>query len=266
MDAELTRLTELTERLTRDGYLKSQTDEWECVLDAIPECIYITNINKYIRFINRALQMRLGIGAKNEVYTTTCFSLLGNKDCLCEAGKTDYELIKWCGVSEVVFLPKLKGWFESDMTPIYSRIGKLLGYICVLREVTEGKLAEQFAIERQKMFDAVYGSSPSCIGVMEQNEVVLKFSNSSMLRFIGSSEQEMIGFSLRNLFVSDAHANKVFKLIDNEEFVEGSISIETVWVKENGTNINVLMNIIKSIGTSNIIFNIIDITEVHRDL
>lgn len=265
MDTELTRLIELTEKLTRDGYLKSQTDEWECVLDAIPECIYITNINKYIRFINRALQVRLGIGAKNEVYTTTCFSLLGHKGCLCEADKTDYDLIKWCGVSEIVFLAKLNGWFESSMTPIYSRIGKLLGYICVLKEVTEGKMTEQFAIERQKLIDAVYVSSPSGIGLMEQNEMVLKFSNSALLKLTGYSEKELIGNSVRKLFVSDVLANKVFNLISNKEYIEGSISIETAWVKEDGTNIDVLMSIIKTIGASNIIFNVIDITEVYRN-
>lgn len=264
MSDELARLVDLTEKLTRDGYLRDQTNEWECVLDAIPDCIYITNTNKYIRFINRRLQFRLGIEVKEDAYTKTCFSLLKSEECLDGSEKSGKGLFE-CNVhSEIIFLSKLNGWFKSSISPIYSKMGRLLGYICVLKELTEEKISEQFAMERQKMLDAIYVSVPSGIVVIEEGDLVLKFVNKSMLKLTGYSEEELILQSPRKLFVSDMSADRVFDLIKKDGYTEGSITIEAVWKTKTGVKVDILINIIKTTGTYNIIFNAIDITVVNR--
>ena len=174
METELERLIELTEKLTSDGYLKSQTNEWEYVLDSIPDCIYITNTNKYVRFINRKLQFHLGISDKEDAYTETCFSLLGTKESINGSYKTEKDLLECNETSEIVFLSKLNGWFKSNVSPIYSKAGRLLGYICVLEEATERKMSEQFAMERQKMLDTIYVSVPAGIVVIKENDLAIR--------------------------------------------------------------------------------------------
>jgi len=264
MGTELERLKELTEKLTREGYLKSQTDEWECVLDSIPDCIYITNTNRYIRFINRKLQFHLGISDKETVYTKTCFSLLGNKDCLDGHDKTEKGLLDCNEDSEIIFLSKLNGWFKSSISPIYSKSGRLLGYICVLKEATEGKMSEQVAVERQRMLDTIYVSVPAGIVVIEKSDLVLKFVNNSLLKLTGYSEDELIEDSVRKLFVSDSSADKTFSIINKDGYTNGNVTIETVWKTKVGVKVDILINVIKTVGTYNIIFNAIDITAINR--
>lgn len=265
METELEKLIELTEELTKDGHLRHQTDGWECVLDSIPDCIYITNTNKYIRFINRKLQFHLGISDKEDAYTETCFSLLGNKECLDGSEKTEKGILECNEASEIVFLSKLNGWFKSNISPIYSKAGRLLGYICVLKEATERKMSEQFAVERQRMLDTIYVSVPAGIVVVEEDDLVLKFVNNSLLKLTGYSESDLIEGSVRKLFESDLSADTAFSIINNNEYTNGSITIETVWKTKAGAKVDILINVIKTIGTYNIIFNAIDITAVYRE-
>lgn len=265
METELERLIELTEKLTSDGYLKSQTNEWEYVLDSIPDCVYITNTNRYVRFINRKLQFRLGISDKEDAYTETCFSLLGSKESINGSDKIEKDLLKCNEDSEIIFLSKLNGWFKSNVSPIYSKAGRLLGYICVLEEATERKMSEQFAMERQKMLDTIYVSVPAGIVVIKENDLVLKFVNKSLLNLTGYSEEDLLKNSVRKLFVSELSADKTFTLINKKGYTKGSITIETIWKTKTGVKVDILINVIKTTGTYNIIFNAIDITAVNRE-
>ena len=265
MDTELTKLIDLTEKLTRDGYLKNQTNEWECVLDAIPECIYITNVNKYVKFINKTLQLHLGLATKDEVYTKTCFSLIGDERCVCEDDKAKSDTIGWCIDPETVFLPKLNGWFKSSIAPIYSKIGKFLGYICVLKKVMERKLAEQDSMERQKMLDTICASLSVGIGIIQKNEITLRFVNETLLKLTGYFEQELIGNSVRKLFVSNTEADRVLGLINESMYINKEASIETVWGAKDGTEIDVLLNIIKVASTSEVVVHAINIIKTKRN-
>jgi len=138
---ELKKLRELTETLTGNGYLRDQAEEWEYALDAIPNPIYIINHKFMIKFVNKAFVKRFSV-EKKDCLDKTCYYFITEH----EAGDIPEDYI-----NEIVmdsepllkerYIEKLNGWFDINRSPIYTVTNKFLGYICVLQDVTDKKLA-----------------------------------------------------------------------------------------------------------------------------
>lgn len=144
------QLRKLTEVLTNNGYLNNQTAEWQYALDAIPECIYIINKDRKIRFINNSLMSKLGIATKKEVYDRI------HSELLIDTTEHDNESSNKRNKNENSYGYKeryikiLRGWYLYNKSPIYTKTDELLGYICILRDVTDRIEVEQFLSASKK--------------------------------------------------------------------------------------------------------------------
>jgi PAS domain S-box-containing protein len=140
---ELEQLRELTQKLTGNGYLKDQTEEWEFALDAIPECVSVVNRENMIKFVNKALKDRLGLEKKDDAYNLSCsdtFECGKGEGNGCECEKHPEEV-----TTGIRYIKKLNGWFEYTRSPIFSSTKKLIGYILFLRDVSELREAKETA-------------------------------------------------------------------------------------------------------------------------
>jgi PAS domain S-box-containing protein len=134
---ELKKLRELTETLTGNGYLKDQAEEWEYALDAIPDYIYIVNTKFEVKFINRILANRLKV-KKTDVYGKPCYKVILNSES--EEPLSEWQNLDACNGCQTIeekYLSNLNGWFNMSRSPIYTKTSKLLGFICILQDVTE---------------------------------------------------------------------------------------------------------------------------------
>lgn len=133
---ELKKLRELTETLTGNGYLMDQAEEWEYALDAMPDYVYIIDVSYKIKFVNRLLSERLS-KPKQELYDKFCYKEIDHKTSVDPTSlwKDDdpHKPIKL----ESVHLNNMDGWFDITRSPIITRAGRLIGFICVLQDVTE---------------------------------------------------------------------------------------------------------------------------------
>lgn len=149
---ELKKLKELTEVLTGNGYLRNQAEEWEYALDAIPEFVYVIDVNHNLKFVNKILAQRLG-ASKDDLYNKKCYHIIKGKqvdsegECLFAEDCCDLDAA--VQTSGEIYLEKLDGWFVYDRSPIYTKTNKLIGFICILRDVTDRKAAEH-VIERNE--------------------------------------------------------------------------------------------------------------------
>ena len=159
MNNELKKLREITETLTSNGYLIDQTKEWEYAFDAVPDFIFVVNRSFEVKFINRAMFERLGIDSKEDVMGMHCYEMLGfSKPMLpaCEKDEVDEVICDACVNSGQCLekdgdvcdygahpIPKLEGVFVFTRSAIRSNAKKLLGYICVLRDVTETRMVDK---------------------------------------------------------------------------------------------------------------------------
>jgi PAS domain S-box-containing protein len=135
---DLKTLKRITDTLVSNGYLVDQTKEWEYAFDAVPDAIFVINLNHRIRYINRKLSSLLN-KTRDEVFNLDCYKVIIGDQSLCDFSECKMDPVD---VGEV-YLDKLRGWFEITQAPIKSGNDKLLGFICILRDVTDRKHAQE---------------------------------------------------------------------------------------------------------------------------
>jgi PAS domain S-box-containing protein len=126
MMLEIKKLRAITEELVaKDEQLRDKIRSWEYALDAITDLIFITNVDYKITFANKAFYERLGLD-RDLILNSNC------NDILCKdvfAGE--------------LYIDSLSGWFEYTRSSICDEDDSLLGYISVLKDITNRKRAEE---------------------------------------------------------------------------------------------------------------------------
>jgi PAS domain S-box-containing protein len=132
INRELRQLEKITNALTTNGYLVDRTKEWEYTFNAMADAIFVVNLKYQIKFANTRLLNLLGL-TKAEILNKHCSDVLRPKDkhCACD---NDSNLEEVCDFGAHC-IEGLDGWFNFTRSPIFSDSGKLLGFICQLRDV-----------------------------------------------------------------------------------------------------------------------------------
>jgi PAS domain S-box-containing protein len=182
---ELEKLRELTEILTSNGYLKDQAMEWEYALDSVSECVIIVNIKEEIRFINKPLLYKLGSDSKELFYSNSLSEITGDLN------------LKNFDINEKteVFISMLDGWFECYKSPIFTASGKLIGYIVVLNEVTDRKIAELSLKHSEEKFRLAFSSSPDAVYITSFDDGTYTEVNKGFTDITGYTRDEVLGKS-----------------------------------------------------------------------
>jgi len=255
---ELRRLRELTEALTGNGYLKDQAKEWEYALDAIPECVYIIDNKFEMKFINKTLADRLG-KSKEDLLNKLCYKeVYGRTSDFPTIGTTDdHTVLKSKTLLEDTYIIPLDGWFNINRSPIYSNNSRLLGFICVLRDVTARKKATEGLIYREAMLDAIYNSASVGIGLIEDCTGIILSINKFITDLINYSEKELVGSHIRKFFSTEEEYLK----IHNAVFKCEDAAMETQFIKKDGSVLDIFLKINKIRANTQTVFTITDITE-----
>ena len=210
---ELKKLRELTEVLTGNGYLRNQAEEWEYALDAIPEFVYVIDTNHNLKFVNKTLAERLG-KSKEELRNEKCYVIIKGRpthdDDTCVFPLDCCDLKEDIEAKGEVFLEKLNGWFMYDRSPIYTKSRKLIGFICILRDITERKQAESELLLKNIVFDTsiVANSIAGLDGVITQ-------ANESFANMWGyKSKDEIIGHHISYFIQDEAEAITILNALD----------------------------------------------------
>lgn len=175
MIEEVKKLREITEALTQNGHLLDQAEEWRYALDAIPECILIVNTHENVKFINKTLMYRLDLHDKSDVYDKEISEVLTGVDIGCLTTFNEVE----CNIKEI------RGWFQCSKSPIYSLSGKLLGYIIVLKDITDIKLAEEALRLSEMRYKTIFEMSPDAMFILKSDGTIVEYNKKAMLTFSG---------------------------------------------------------------------------------
>lgn len=258
---ELRRLRELTEALTGNGYLKDQAKEWEYALDAVPECVYIINNKFEMKFVNKTLADRLG-KSKEELFNKICYEeIQGNSGDFPTKGTIDdYRVLKAKSVLEDIYVIKLGGWFNITRSPIYSNSSKLLGFICVLQDITEKKKALEGLIYREATLDAIYNAAPIGIGLVEEGTRTITTVNKFLTDLIGYSEKELVGQSVRMLYPTEEEFIRVGKVKYESLRTTGIGVVETQFRTKTGEILDIFLKTSKIKSDKYLVFTVTDIT------
>lgn len=152
-------------------------------------------------------------------------------------------------------------FFFCLVTPTVSNEGKK-GVSVLLEDISDQKRDEERIRKSEARLRSIFKVSPVGIGVMA-NRVVLEV-NDRFCRMTGYSDDELVGKSVRMLYPSDEEFDRVGTQKYNQMRQTGTGSIETRWVKKDGTVIDILLNL-TPLDPANIsggiTFTALDITE-----
>lgn len=257
---ELRRLREITETLTGNGYLKDQAEEWEYALDAVPDYVYIINNRFEIKFVNKALVNRLRIG-KSDLYGKICYETILGRDKALDSNSDSHKSNEV--VIKEIYVDKLSGWFDMTRSPIYTKESKLIGFICILQDITSKKAAIDDIVYREATLDTIFNAAPIGMGLMDSKTRTIISVNKFMLNLTGYTESDLLNKSDRLLYENDAEFLRVGRECLDRMFVEGTGETEVKIVSKTGLLIDVSIKTakIKSNTKDKVVFTVTDMTK-----
>jgi len=256
---ELRKLREITDTLTGNGYLKDQAEEWEYALDAIPDYVYIINNRFEIKFVNTALSNRLDV-SKKDLYGKICYDvIIGDIDEVLLKNWKDPDFIIDNPLVKEIYLKKLDGWFDATRSPIYTKMNKLIGFICILQDVTAKKVAFDNLMYREATLDAVFNAVPVGMGLMDFKTRTIISVNKYMSYLTGYTESELLYNSDRLLYESYDEFYRVGRIsYENMEYGDTMNPVATVLKTKSGVLVKVFIRTykIKSDGSNSVVFTV----------
>lgn len=222
---DLKTLKRITDTLVSNGYLVDQTREWEYAFDAVPDAVFVININHNIRFINKKLASLLN-KTKEEVFNKNCYEVIFDDVSLCDFSECTMEPRQ----AGEVFLERLRGWYGITQAPIKSNTGKLLGFICILRDITEVELTRRELAVSERKYRSIVKHAP--VGLYEVDFSTFKISNVNdlMCQYTGYTQEELLELDVRKLLTTESlklFIERIKKAIDGEH-VEPDVEYEIV--------------------------------------
>lgn len=228
---ELRKLRELTETLTGNGYLRDKAQDWEYALDSISECIIIVTVREEIRFVNRPLIDRLGTSDKETFYNSNLSEITGTLNLRSLDSHNEVE----------VYIETLRGWFICYKSPIFTRSGRLIGYIVVLNDITTRKKAEISLKESEERFRLAFSSSPDSVNINRLEDGVFVDVNGGFTRLTGYTRKDVLGKSSISIGIWKNLKDRTYltKSLIDKGYCD---NLEAVFVRKDGKELVGLMS------------------------
>ena len=220
---DLKKLRELTKTLiAKDELLVEQTNSWKYILNAMTDCVFITNPQGEITFINKQLQNRLSDHGYKSVEELPCYIKAmseheGHIDELESLGEID--------------LPYLGGWYDHAIAPIYDEDSVIIGYICILKNINEKKIAEIELRKSEEKFRNISQSAYDAIIIADERGKIVSW-NKSAEKMFGYTEEEILNEELIILMPEKyrkrhtSSFNSIIKAHHTSEYVGKIIKLE----------------------------------------
>jgi PAS domain S-box-containing protein len=137
------------------------------------------------------------------------------------------------------YIDELRGWFKFTKSSIIDGSKNILGFICVLRDITERKRAELGLQKREAMLQSVFRTMPAGTGVISSPDRKILLVNETLCNMLGYTREELEGQSARIVYDSDAEYMRVGieKYAQVEKYGLGDV--ETKFKKKDGTLIDI---------------------------
>jgi PAS domain S-box-containing protein len=207
INSDLERLRELTKTLVSNGYLSDQTEAWKHAFDSIDDFVCITNRGLNIKFVNKSLLKTLNMDhgyINNNIYKLIPEFVFQFKSGVSH----EYNNSIYYGD---IYLEDFEGWYESYRHSIVEASGKVIGYLFVLRDITDRKIAENKVILSEHKFREFYSSMLSGAAIHEmivEDDEFINYRvldvNPSYERILGIKSEDAVGKLATEIYKCDS--------------------------------------------------------------
>lgn len=264
---ELNKLKNITNKLTENGYLVDRTTQWEFAFDAVPDLVVIVNPDFKIKFINKTFALRLGV-ERHELVDKYCYEVTNCENTsqrICkEANEACLTGVKKCKRTtfEAVWIEDhLQGWFNFTHSPIYDEEDNLLGFICVLHDITESKKIEDALRKSEERYRSLFENTGTATFVADEDMTVVQ-ANVECAELTGYSRDEIVGKMKTTDFVPIEELERIKKYHSErrKKGTEVPSEYELKIIDKNGHEIDVFIQVGMIPETKQSIASIINIT------
>lgn len=145
--------------------------------------------------------------------------------------------------NEPVIIRRVDGedrWVLASATPIRDAEGRIVAGVVVFPDVTESKQTEQALRESENSLRSIFRAAPIGIGVVADR--MLLQVNDECCRILGYTRDELSGQSARMLYPDQEEYERVGREKYEQIHQKGTGTVETRWVRKDGTIIDVLLS------------------------
>ncbi|HEX8960770.1 MAG TPA: PAS domain S-box protein [Geobacteraceae bacterium] len=141
---------ELEEKLLQAQKMKAK-EEWERTFDTVPDLIAILDAEYRIVRINKAMADRLEV-AKEGAAGTPLFDLLHGPDMPPDYSRLFDLLARGATFFGEIYEERLQSFFLVTVSPLLTSTGAVSGSVCVARDITKRKQAEDLLQKAEERF------------------------------------------------------------------------------------------------------------------
>ena len=194
---------DISHRKRVEEALRESKEKHRIILDESSDPIFTFNPDGQYRYVNQAFAD--GVGIKREKIIGKKIWDVFSKD---EADKR-FAAVKWVfenGEEKVIEVrvpfPDGDRWYITTVKPILNVMGQVITVICISKNITERKRAEEKIRESEEIFTQFMEYSPIYIFFKDENIRSLRLSR-NYEKMIGKQMDELLGKTMDELFPSD---------------------------------------------------------------
>jgi diguanylate cyclase (GGDEF)-like protein/PAS domain S-box-containing protein len=98
------------------------------------------------------------------------------------------------------------GWIHHTAVPVHDGSGRLAGYLGTCNDITEQRMAELGALEKERRIRMLADNVPALIAYFDAATLECLFANKAYARMWGWDEKSVVGRHLREVIGADAYA------------------------------------------------------------
>ncbi len=256
-------IVDITERKQAEKALRQSEERFRGLYENATVGIYRTTPEGRILMANPTLVKMLGYDS---------FEELAQRDLTQDGYEPDYKRENFINIIEEKGEVKAleSEWKRKDGTAIFvsesarvvrDNVGKHLYYEGIVEDITERRRAIDALRASEERISSIFRVAPTGIGVVK-DRVIIEV-NPRLCVMTGYNAEELIGQSARILYPSQEE----FEFVGKEKYRQisdkGTGTVETKWLKKNGSVIDVLLSstpIVQNVISQGVTFTALDIT------
>jgi len=213
-----TRASAELERKKAEEAVSENREQLTKTLDSLLDAVFIIDVETVvINNCNPAASKIFGYDREEMIGRTTTF-LHVDEDALKDFRKHLYPAVEEKGVLDSLeFKMKRKNGeiflTEHSVVPLKDDKGKRVGWVSVVRDITERKQAEEELVASEAKYRMLMDSASDAIGICDIDGTILEV-NGQMARLTGYSKEELIGRKFQTLLPKSV-AGKTLKSFKN---------------------------------------------------
>ncbi len=181
---------ELEEKLLQAQRMKAK-EEWERTFDTVPDLIAILDAEYRIVRINKSMADRLGV-TKEGAAGTPLFDLLHGPDIPPDYSRLFDLLARGATYFGEIYEERLQSFFLVTVSPLLTGTGAVAGSVCVARDITKRKQAEDLLQKAEERFRLI---AETIVEVIWMTNV-----NATKVLYTSPAYEHVWGRSLESLY------------------------------------------------------------------